>query len=214
MKQFRFTPLFFVIAIALLVSACQGGSQPAPTLGVVEAAQTEAAGINAGQTATAIVAEALGTQPAAPTGTFLPPPSPPINQTTGAPITQMPPSADAPPDQTACTASWPATAEQAAAIFGGTAERWFATAEGGGWQMREQTYTVQFNAKGCLAQGYRDTSPGKNPYTFVFNDFQGVQGATVWPLVGTKSNAEWLRPKMVQPVWEDGSRPAIEILIP
>lgn len=219
MKTYKFTPLF--LAFALFASACSVfRGAPPPTADVVAAAQTEAAAIKDAKMATAIIAEALGSPPGpaatatpAITGTFLPPPTPPVDQTTGAPITQMPPG-DAPPDQATCLTEWPRTAEQAAATFGGTADRFFQTAEGGGWQMRERTSTVSFDAKGCLAQGYRDTSPGKNPYTFVFNDEQKVQGATVWPIVGSRANAEWLRPRMVQPVWEDGSRPEIEILIP
>jgi len=102
------------------------------------------------------------------------------------------------------SAKWPTNAAEAAAAFGGDASRWEATADPGGWHLREEAFSVVINPRGFLAEGYFDTKPGKNPQCFAFIVPMGVQGATVWSEAGTRENAEKLQGKMAIPKWDDG----------
>ena len=102
------------------------------------------------------------------------------------------------------SAKWPTNAAEAAAAFGGDVSRWEATADPGGWHLREEAFSVVINPRGFLAEGYFDTKPGKNPQCFAFIVPMGVQGATVWSEAGTRENAEKLQDKIAIPKWDDG----------
>lgn len=81
--------------------------------------------------------------------------------------------------QVAVSASWPESSAQAAALFGGTDDRWEITPDGG-WHLREESYRTLLNPSGYALEGYYDMNPGKDPRQFVSVASIEVQGATIW----------------------------------
>jgi hypothetical protein len=110
--------------------------------------------------------------------------------------------------------TWPETAEAAAALFGGSPDRWEKNPDGG-WHLREEGWRTLIDPKGYLMEGYYDTKPGKNPSCFTSVGV-GVemQGGTIWPVRGTEKEAKKLQRKMAIPVWDDGKQYPCQVILP
>jgi hypothetical protein len=112
------------------------------------------------------------------------------------------PAVDTAPDLTGLPA-WPTTAEAAAKLFGGTADRWEATADATGWHLTERAFRTSINPKGYLAEGYFDTVPGRNPECAVYASAWDVQGTTIWKAKATEKAMNTLLSKMATPKWTE-----------
>jgi len=99
-----------------------------------------------------------------------------------------PPVAKA-PVETPQQATWPTTPADAANLFGGTADRWELTPDGG-WHLTEDHSRTVVNPAGFVGEGYYDTNPGRDPRQMVFTVGVEVQGCTIWPL--SASEAQFL----------------------
>lgn len=110
--------------------------------------------------------------------------------------------------------SFPKTSQEAASLFGGTANRWAKSADGG-WHLREEGSRIKIDPRGYLTEGYYDTKPGRDAQCLASAGVAiEVQGATVWPAAGSKVEAENLQKKMAIPVWTDGKQHPCQVVLP
>jgi hypothetical protein len=145
---------------------------------------------------------------ATPTATATPTPEPTATKT---PTPTATPEALAVPE---VLPAWPKTAEEVAALFGGSPERWEVNPDGG-WHLREEGWTTLIDPHGYLMEGYYDTKPGKNPLCIASAGVEvEIQGGTVWPERGTEETAKELQTKMAIPIWDDGKQHPCQVILP
>jgi len=77
--------------------------------------------------------------------------------------------------------TFPNTPQEAATLFGATADRWELSVDGG-WHLIEDDERTVVNPAGFVLEGYYDQNPGKNPRQFVATVAIEAQGATIWNL--------------------------------
>lgn len=109
---------------------------------------------------------------------------------------------------------WPETPQEAAALFGGSPDRWEKN-PAGGWHFEEAPYCTSIDPQGYLMEGYWDTEPGRDPFCVASAGVKvEIQGGTIWPVPGTKETAEELQAKMAIPVWSDGKQHPCQVILP
>lgn len=146
------------------------------------------------------------------TATATPTPEPTATKTpTPEPTATASPEALAVPE---VLPAWPKTAEEVAALFGGSPERWEKNPDGG-WHLKEEGFRTLIDPNGYLAEGYYDTKPGKNPLCFSSAGIPfEIQGGTIWTERGTEEAAVELQQKMAIPIWDDGKQHPCQVILP